>query len=346
MSKPGRNDPCPCGSGKKYKNCCLNKDRTRRVRSSAWRHEEQVTLDKLLAFGQRPEFHGQLAVASNLFWNGSYGLEGLNALHRDEVGRFLDWYLCDYRLEAEARDLPGEGKRQRIIDLFVEETATQLLAGERERLAVWQNSHLSLYRIARPPAEDSLELRDVLQDTEASVGGDGWGRLGLPGDLLLGRLFLSSEPAHLSWGTILLPASMEEGLSSFIRQTFVRHRQAYAQTTWPGFLSEFGYLFNHYLLKAAAEAEPGRSARGAYHDASESMVKLAEVERVLRERRAKEAAKRRQEEQQRPGAGAESLRSPFDKAQGRAQDIALRQTRGGILLPEYVQYKGSKERKP
>jgi tetratricopeptide (TPR) repeat protein len=23
MSKPGRNDPCPCGSGKKYKKCCL-----------------------------------------------------------------------------------------------------------------------------------------------------------------------------------------------------------------------------------------------------------------------------------------------------------------------------------
>lgn len=23
-SKIGRNDPCPCGSGKKYKNCCLD----------------------------------------------------------------------------------------------------------------------------------------------------------------------------------------------------------------------------------------------------------------------------------------------------------------------------------
>lgn len=23
---PGRNDPCPCGSGKKYKKCCLEKD--------------------------------------------------------------------------------------------------------------------------------------------------------------------------------------------------------------------------------------------------------------------------------------------------------------------------------
>jgi len=25
-SRPGRNDRCPCGSGKKYKHCCLAKD--------------------------------------------------------------------------------------------------------------------------------------------------------------------------------------------------------------------------------------------------------------------------------------------------------------------------------
>ena len=24
--KVGRNEPCPCGSGEKYKNCCLRKD--------------------------------------------------------------------------------------------------------------------------------------------------------------------------------------------------------------------------------------------------------------------------------------------------------------------------------
>lgn len=24
--KIGRNDPCPCGSGKKYKKCCMRKD--------------------------------------------------------------------------------------------------------------------------------------------------------------------------------------------------------------------------------------------------------------------------------------------------------------------------------
>lgn len=27
MDKVGRNDPCPCGSGKKYKQCCMSKDK-------------------------------------------------------------------------------------------------------------------------------------------------------------------------------------------------------------------------------------------------------------------------------------------------------------------------------
>ncbi len=29
MTAPGRNQPCPCGSGKKYKRCCLQSDETR-----------------------------------------------------------------------------------------------------------------------------------------------------------------------------------------------------------------------------------------------------------------------------------------------------------------------------
>ena len=40
MAKPGRNDPCPCGSGKKYKRCCLDKDEVaehERLAAVAWR---------------------------------------------------------------------------------------------------------------------------------------------------------------------------------------------------------------------------------------------------------------------------------------------------------------------
>jgi tetratricopeptide (TPR) repeat protein len=35
MAKPGRNDRCPCGSGKKYKACCLPKDQAARAKEAA-----------------------------------------------------------------------------------------------------------------------------------------------------------------------------------------------------------------------------------------------------------------------------------------------------------------------
>ncbi|MDJ0873338.1 MAG: SEC-C metal-binding domain-containing protein [Gammaproteobacteria bacterium] len=39
MAKIGRNQPCPCGSGKKYKHCCLSKDQA--ARAAAARHTKQ-----------------------------------------------------------------------------------------------------------------------------------------------------------------------------------------------------------------------------------------------------------------------------------------------------------------
>jgi hypothetical protein len=36
--KPQRNDPCPCGSGKKYKKCCLPKERDQQTGDSPWSH--------------------------------------------------------------------------------------------------------------------------------------------------------------------------------------------------------------------------------------------------------------------------------------------------------------------
>ncbi len=46
MAKPGRNDPCHCGSGNKYKKCCLAKDeaaeRDRLVKAQARRDQPAV----------------------------------------------------------------------------------------------------------------------------------------------------------------------------------------------------------------------------------------------------------------------------------------------------------------
>ena len=45
--KPGRNDPCPCGSGRKYKHCCLAKDTAPSSNELLWRRLRR-DLDGLL----------------------------------------------------------------------------------------------------------------------------------------------------------------------------------------------------------------------------------------------------------------------------------------------------------
>ena len=317
---PGRNDPCPCGSGKKYKNCCLNRDRTRRIRDSAWRSDEQETLDKLLAFAQRPDLQPQYTVAFNLFWNGTYGLEGLQALDREEVGRFLDWYLYDYRLEGSAK---------RLIDLFAEEMGSRLSDAERERVRAWQSSYLSLYRITGPTEESALPMVDTLQGEQVVMQDSGLGRLGLPGDLVLGRVLRSSVPPHFSWAAILLPAEMEHELVAFVTHGYRQYQETRSAASWADYLSNSGYVFNHCLLKSAAEAGKSRYAGKAYYDAFRTVDNLRQAETRLRERAAKKAEELRKAEP--------ALRAAEEKGE------ALQQTKGGILLPGHVHYKGSKE---
>jgi hypothetical protein len=61
MAKPGRNDRCPCGSGKKYKACCLTRDEAaerdrlaaehagREARAEARRLEQRKARDAIVA---------------------------------------------------------------------------------------------------------------------------------------------------------------------------------------------------------------------------------------------------------------------------------------------------------
>ncbi|MGQ9493691.1 MAG: SEC-C metal-binding domain-containing protein [Anaerolineae bacterium] len=317
MNRIGRNDPCPCGSGKKYKNCCLMKDRAIRIRESAWRRDEQLVLNKLIDFAQRPDFSHQLFVAFNLFWNGNYGVDGLDALDRHEVSRFLDWYMYDYRLEE---------KRKRIIELFLEEQAPELSSDERECARIWQDSHLSLYRITGLVGEETISVVDVLQEKSEHILADGVSVHGLRGDLVLGRLLRSSTTPHFSWAAILLPATMEGELSSFIKESYEQYRQTVLQATWPEFLSNHGYLLNHYLLRSAAAAGERQYASRMYYDAHGTLERLRAVERKLQEKLVMATERRWSEEHP-----SEETSEP------------LRQTSGGILLPGYVQYKGSKE---
>lgn len=43
MANTGRNDPCPCGSGKKYKKCCLPADQAAAAAAAKARARQQAT---------------------------------------------------------------------------------------------------------------------------------------------------------------------------------------------------------------------------------------------------------------------------------------------------------------
>ena len=78
MAKPGRNDPCPCGSGNKYKKCCLAKEEAaqrevlakleaRRAESAAAHrlHLQEARAAMVAGFAAEDDEEDELTVASN-----------------------------------------------------------------------------------------------------------------------------------------------------------------------------------------------------------------------------------------------------------------------------------------
>jgi len=52
-TKTGRNDPCPCGSGRKYKKCCLHKYRDARLEeltNTATRPKKPISINPITPF--------------------------------------------------------------------------------------------------------------------------------------------------------------------------------------------------------------------------------------------------------------------------------------------------------
>ena len=63
MDKTGRNDPCPCGSGKKYKKCCLPKHETQQRQQLT---EQQAERDQRAADQRSSLREVKAAIAARL----------------------------------------------------------------------------------------------------------------------------------------------------------------------------------------------------------------------------------------------------------------------------------------
>ena len=86
MMKVGRNDPCPCGSGRKYKHCCLRKDEARPGARGASSEQPGERDDPVTV----PHFFGQGTAVSPMHDELAGALRGRSTASMSDVERFID----------------------------------------------------------------------------------------------------------------------------------------------------------------------------------------------------------------------------------------------------------------
>lgn len=311
MSKVRRNAPCPCGSGRKYKQCCQPKEQTAQVRRLSRRRDDELLWVQMLAFAQRPAHAVDLQPAFSRFWNGDLDLDTMQLLEREQLDAFLDWYLHDYRTAKE---------RERLATLFAAEEGPRMSAERRALLAEHEAAHLSLYGVESVEPSGWLEVGDLLAGGYYRVEDAGLARLAMPGDLLLGRRLGDADDGRLSGSTVLLPSTLGQGMVAAGKRAYGAYRDEHYQATWPEFLRESGYVLYHYLTTPeAAEAYARAPRREGYYDPRAAVEALWAMMR----QRAEEAAKQQEEQarQKQEEEAAEAGAPPVER------------TEGGILIP-------------
>ena len=153
MSGPGRNDPCPCGSGKKFKHCCLS----RGAPATGITHEDRTeAMRALRRYSQREEFAGVFAEAA-LLWAGEDEEDDAEAIFEDLVAEetslltFLEWFHFDFELDDGCS----------VADLFLEERAASIGPRAVDFIRLMRGAHLRPYQVRRVRAEIGLDVRDL-----------------------------------------------------------------------------------------------------------------------------------------------------------------------------------------
>jgi len=250
-----RNDPCPCGSGKKYKSCCLAKDKAERAERVAWERAAQEMRMALIKFAKQDALVQDLGAALGLFWQDRYTTESIHLMSVDESLRFFDWLAHDYTLSE---------SQQRLVEVYRQEAGDSLSDKEAAVLDDW---------IAAPPGsafiieetdpeQGTVVLQDlmltdrrlVVQDTPAA-------RHGEQGQILLTRPLPEHDDIRLAGAAVVLPAEEQEGLLAFMAQAREAYLEQRPEATLSRFLRDRAYLMTHYALEwADREDRPAVSA--------------------------------------------------------------------------------------
>jgi hypothetical protein len=186
MAKSGRNAPCPCGSGRKHKQCCLGRAqeerRLGRATEAVWGRLQEWTI------ANHPG-HLEAAIDEIL---------GDERTITPETGDLL----CSYvHLD---RELPGGGTP---VERFAELAALDDV--ERAAVQSLSRAHLGLWRVRAAKPGVSIDLEEVLGDRVVLVHSRNVSRGTARWDVVLGRVIQGAH-GHELWGPASIFTAAEE----------------------------------------------------------------------------------------------------------------------------------------
>lgn len=252
MTLHGRNAPCPCGSGRKFKHCCLPKPRIPMAAYSA--QERQDAFAKLVRFSRRAEFADHIDSAKALFWAGRLelapDLRG-RELEADEhvFIAFLNWFLFDLDLSLLADDEP----RGTIAARFLEGRGATLTWGERTYLERMSASCLRPYEIVEVRLDEGLGLRDLWTDQTIQVRERLATHQLARWDILAVRVIEGPDGAPVLDGVpYTYPAGSQDTVLAALRRHHGRVGRELATDDPAAFFKRVGMLFHHLWLDLVA----------------------------------------------------------------------------------------------
>jgi hypothetical protein len=247
MPNIGRNDPCPCGSGKKYKQCHGPIDAERAAVQRKLKQAPDTLWPKLM--DALDQFGTAVPATLNLFWNGAYTARDIQELdqHEDRGSeRFLTWFAFD------STDEEGKTPVQRLI---ADPSSLELTDAERKVLAEWGDVRLQPYEIVEIHKGKGLQVRPLFGETLLEVEDHAAAKRLQVGEVLITHLVPAADTYVIAGAAALLTPDTVEKLHEFAEVHLQDLRQSQPDATHADLVLSRSYIFNHFVMALPREEQ-------------------------------------------------------------------------------------------
>ena len=251
MQKTGRNDPCPCGSGRKYKKCCLLKT-TSPVESLGWRKMRRTEGELIHTLMQHVEkYYGPWAMLEAweefTLWPEA-PLEMESEPESDTI--FFPWFAFNWIPDNTGLEQAERHPEMQVAMHYLKHSGARIGPYQRQFIEEACSQPYSFFVVTGFVSGKQLRLRDLLLKREVTVHERQGSTTLSRGAILYARIItMDGDSIMLGCASTIIPPSYLD--------VFVDEREAYAEEC-PGYGQD-------YLLECDLEL------REIYYDIREQL---------------------------------------------------------------------------